>query len=116
VLPDFVLPIRVGTQESHLLLRDVPAAVFFSGYPALHPRQDGYMAEHRAWTNGLLSRAIVLPSTLTPELMDRLGEARDELERRYLAAIGWRAQVAHEPLVEGFYAGPVVAPPASWAA
>src|SRR3989304_6466405 len=106
MLPDFTLPIRVGTQESHLLLRDVPAAVFFSGYPVLHPREDGYMAGHRAWINGLLSRAIVPPSTLTPDLMDRLGEARAELEGRYLAAIGWRPQVAGEPLVAGFYAGP----------
>ncbi len=74
------------------------------------------MRAHRDWINGLLTRAIVLPGTLAPDLLERLGEARDELERRYLAAIGWRPQVGTEPLVEAFHGGPAPPAPASWAA
>lgn len=112
---DFLLPIRVGSQEAIVSCRDVPAAVYWYGYPGVPPDADGFMAARREWVNGLLSRAIVRPHLVTVDTLERLGPARDELERRYLAAVGQRPAVPGEPLILGFDPDPIApAPPASW--
>jgi hypothetical protein len=96
---DFRLTATVSGEPLNFIARDVPTAVFFHGFEETYPgapcfsRMGAEESNRRlvgihAWTDALLCRAIVQPR-LSPELVQRLGDARDELAQGYLAAIGW---------------------------
>jgi len=112
VLPDLVLTATLNGEPQEFLARDLPTAVFFfgfqdsfpgaecfSGMPAAEQRQ--VLTGMEAWSDALLCRIMIEPR-LTPELVQRLGSARDELVVSYLGAIGWM-----EPPAELIPATPV---------
>lgn len=106
----FALSITFAAERVELIVRDVPVAVFFQGYPVVPPLSPdgedrwGWKTnrdiEH--WMIELLARAIVQPR-LTREELHRLGEEARTAAVGYLRAVGWITQggldaIAEEPL------------------
>jgi hypothetical protein len=99
VLPDLALTATLSGEAQEFIARDVPPAVFFFGFQESFPGAECFVrmraGEQRSvlkgmegWGDALLTRVMVEPR-LTPELVQRLGSARDELLLGYLGAIGW---------------------------
>lgn len=100
MLPDFLLSIelRPGDRRS-LLARDVPACVFWQGYPELDEgmpqlefrRREADFFEH------LLERVVVKPR-LTLEGVRSMGVDSQGPTRRYLEAVGYSPRALPEPV------------------
>lgn len=101
MLPPFPIPVDLGPPAGTglLIAQDVPPCVLFYGHPDSLPgtacwegfdqdRQRHEQAASEAWLTGVLTRVIVAPR-LTPELVHRLGPARQGAILAYFAAIGW---------------------------
>lgn len=108
MLPDFLLRIPGFGADVALVARDVPACVFFAGFPdALDELFEpsgaeltpGMSARLERWAEGLLTRVVVRPR-LTLEHVGRLGEARRDAVLGYLLAVGPGAAPA--PALEPF--------------
>lgn len=96
---DFALTATVAGEPLEFIARDAPTAVFFLGFQESFPGADCFnrmgagetrqiLTGMQAWSDALLCRVMVAPR-LTPELVQRLGSARDELVVGYLGAVGW---------------------------
>lgn len=99
MLPDIALPILVAGRRKRLIARDVPAAVFFDGFPNAVPLADCWRAEtldaqHRVtielarWSASLLTRVVIVPR-LSPALVGRLGREGERAAIAYLTAVGF---------------------------
>jgi hypothetical protein len=99
VLPDLALTATLNGEPQEFLARDLPTAVFFLGFQDSFPgaecfsrmpagEQRQVLTGMEAWSDALLCRIMIEPR-LTPELVQRLGTARDELVLSYLGGIGW---------------------------
>jgi hypothetical protein len=108
VLPDFPLAITgLDGEPRAMIARDVPASVFFCGFPPAVPltecwKSDTPEGQQRTrvhlerWLDGLLTRVVVAPR-LTLELVQRLGPIRDQAERAYLRTVGWAPADPDQP-------------------
>lgn len=99
MLPNFRLPVVLNGAPRYVIAADVPTGVFFAGFPNTVPLTEcfdretaagkrGLQAGLEAWLDALLTRVVIAPR-LTPELVHRLGDGRDELATAYLRAVGW---------------------------
>ena len=97
MLPEFT--VEIPEPHSKVRCRDIPAAVFFYGFPDDMPFTDCYRAadwSHQyavargmeRWINLVLTRVAVEPA-LSLELVQRLGPSRDVLASGYLEVVGW---------------------------
>jgi hypothetical protein len=92
VLPDIEIALPTFGPGRVLIARDVPAAVFFYGFPT-HARLESTrsfaaVVAMETWLDGLLARVIVAPR-LSRALAARLGTDRDLVAHVYLTAVGW---------------------------
>ncbi|HJR01837.1 MAG TPA: hypothetical protein VKA83_09410 [Methylomirabilota bacterium] len=87
--------LRPGHRRT-LLVRDVPACVFWYGFPELTPALTpaAFFAAMDRWERGLLSRAVIVPANLTEDHVARLGRARRGVMTAYLEAVGFKARPA----------------------
>ena len=97
--PDLALTATVSGEPMEFIARDVPTGVFFLGFEDTFPgaecfarltpkQQRDNVLGFEAWADALLCRAMLEPR-LTPELIQRLGSARDELAVGYLWGVGY---------------------------
>lgn len=90
MLPDFRVPISLGGESHQLLVQDLPACVFWQGYP--DPASEAPALEQgqaqAAWFRHLLVRATVRPA-LTLDWVLELGEDAWLPTERYLQAVGF---------------------------
>lgn len=91
MLPEFVVPIVLGGEPSALLVQDVPACVFWQGYPDtanadLTDRNK--RAAEAAWLRHLLVRVTALPE-LDLVMVQEMGDDAWLPTRAYLEAIGF---------------------------
>jgi hypothetical protein len=104
--PDLILIATVNGEPLEFIARDVPAGVFFFGFQDSFPGTECYaklgaaqqrdiIAGFHAWGRGLLCRAMVDPR-LTPEGVQRLGSASDELALGYMWGVGYQQPTAQE--------------------
>ena len=91
MLPSFRVPIILGGETHHLLVQDVPACVFWQGYP--DPEQTGRDQRQAlaAWLRHLLIRVTVKPA-LDLDWILSWGDAYEPPILRYLEAIGFTPQ------------------------
>lgn len=90
MLPEFRVPIGVGGEAHQLLVQDVPACVFWQGYPDTHADvsdREKRQAED-AWLRHLLVRVTVKPA-LTLDWVRALADDFWPPTQRYLEAIGF---------------------------
>jgi hypothetical protein len=99
MLPDLVLTVTLNGEPQEFFARDVPVGVFFLNFQDSFPgapcfsrmpagEQRQVLGGMEAWSDTLLCR-IMLEPCLTPEGVQRLGSARDELVVGYLGAVRW---------------------------
>lgn len=86
MIPDVYLPLVLpGGTPGGFVARDVPAAVFFYGWPG-----EGAHVEHlELWRERLLPRVVVEPAGLTLQTVQHLGDAIRPTLSAYLRAVGW---------------------------
>ena len=95
MLTPFKLPFEVQPgQRRTLLARDVPACVFWYGFPDLGPglTTHGFLAGMDRWERGLLARAVLKPR-FTEASIALWGAGRRRVPMQaYLEAVGFRAR------------------------
>lgn len=98
MLPDFILTVVVDGVARKFAACDVPTYVFFfahpdsfAGTPCFDEKDEAgkraLIDAHQQWATRVLTRVILSPA-LTPELVHRLGKAREDLGIAYQTAIG----------------------------
>ena len=93
MLPDFRVPILLGGEQHFLLVQDVPACVFWQGYPdpaSEAPDRDQGQAL-AAWLRHLLVRVTVKPA-LDLDWVLSWGDDYEHPIERYLQAVGFTPQ------------------------
>lgn len=100
MLPNFKIPVEVRPGERRaLLVRDVPACVFWYGFPDLSQKYAGrdFLVRMATWEEGVLYRALVRPRLTAEDIVARFGGAMRLPMRAYLEAVGFRVRVGDPP-------------------
>lgn len=99
MLPSFRVPIVLGEETHHLLVEDVPACVFWQGYP--DPSSETSVRDRHqalaAWLRHLLVRITVKP-VLDFEWVATWGDDYELPVQSYLKAVGFTPQPVVEAL------------------
>jgi hypothetical protein len=105
MLPEFRVPITLGGETHALLVEDVPACVFWQGYPdTTSEASDRDKRQREAeWLRHLLVRVTLKPA-LTVEWVTEMADDAWPPTHRYLEAIGFFPR----PVVEAAQPGDLV--------
>lgn len=94
MLPPFKLPIELRPgQRRTLLARDLPACVFWWGFPDLTPdlSMRTFLGAMDRWERNLLLRAVIKPRLTDDQIARWGGASRRMTVQAYLEAVGFRA-------------------------
>ena len=102
MLPEFRVPVVLGGEAHQLLVQDVPACVFWQGYP--NPGSEASARDQVqalwAWLRHLLVRVTVRPA-LDLEWVLSWGDDAEGTILRYLQAIAFHPQPVLAPMPPG---------------
>lgn len=98
MLPSFAIPLPLGTERAALLVEDVPACVFWQGYPEVGAELSDRdrRQQEAAWLHHLLVRVTIRPA-LDLEWVRAMGDDSWAPTQAYLEAVGFFPRPVLEP-------------------